>query len=134
MSSYFHVSERQHSAVILMTALVRLPSGQYASLQEVADSMKLSATYLEEIVVALKTAGLVEGRKGPGGGYRLARPAEQITAKDILQALDGPLALVECQSGVCPMEHKCTSKSLWGKLQKVISGFLGDMKLSEIAG
>jgi Rrf2 family iron-sulfur cluster assembly transcriptional regulator len=74
MSSYFHVSERQHSAVILMTALVRLPSGQYASLQEVADSMKLSATYLEEIVVALKTAGLVEGRKGPGGGYRLARP------------------------------------------------------------
>lgn len=134
MNSLFRVSERHHSGLILMTELAALyNNGQYTALSEVADRMRISAGYLEEIAQRLKDEGLIQGRKGPGGGYRLTRSPENITAKEIIEAIEGPILLVECQSGAfCPVQAHCRSRSLWSGLQATMLEALQETKLSSL--
>jgi Rrf2 family protein len=130
MSGLFHVSARDHGGLLLMTELACIYEKQtYVSLEEIATSMKLSHAYLEEVAASLKRASLIEGKQGPNGGYRLSRPPAQISVEDILTALEGPLALVDCQSGSCPVEHACSSKSMWSLLQKKIRTSLRELTL-----
>lgn len=131
MSSLFHVTERQHSAMVFMTSLASKPE-VFFSLNEVAKNMGLSEGYLEEVVPNLKQVGLIEGKKGPGGGYRLAKAAKEITAEAILMALDGPVALVPCHGAACPVAHACTSKSLWNKVQSSLVKTLQGITLAEL--
>lgn len=135
MNSLFRVSERHHSGLILMTELaVLFDSEQYASLSEIAECMSISAGYLEEIAQRLKEAGLIVGRKGPGGGYRLTRPPAEISAGDIIEAIEGPISLVACQAGVaCPVEARCHSRQLWSGLQAKLVASLNETTLASIA-
>lgn len=134
MNSLFRVSERQHSGLILMTELaVVFSEDAYLSLSEIAARMKISEGYLEEIARHLKAAGLIAGRKGPGGGYRLMRSPDAISAGEIIEAIEGPLAFVDCQAGVhCPVEASCKSKSLWDNLQSSMLEQLNATMLSSI--
>lgn len=121
--------------MILMSALTALEHPDaHLSLQEVATQHRLSQGYLEEIARLLKQAGLIEGRQGPGGGYRLTRTAKDITAEQILCAIEGPIQLVECQQrpGTCPVEGDCSSKSLWSLLQTRITQTLQTTTLEDI--
>lgn len=127
-NSLFKVSARNHAGMILMTQIatrwpgrIKPTSGEgYVSLKEVAERMGLSQGFLEEIATLLKKAGLIKARKGPGGGYRLSKPANKITAEQILVALEGPINLVECHGGACPVAELCSSKALWNFLQQDI--------------
>ncbi|MCK9361354.1 Rrf2 family transcriptional regulator [Patescibacteria group bacterium] len=132
MNSLFRVSERNHFGLIFMTQLAKLPEGSFLSVKEASEDMKMPLGYLEEIAGLLKTAELIQGRQGPGGGYKLAKPAEVVTAQEIVEALEGPVAMVACMDGGCPVEGKCHSKKLWGFLQKNILQTLKDTRLSEI--
>jgi len=133
MSGVFQVSTRDHSALILMSSLAsRFEDDSFLRLSEVAQEMKLSLGYLEEVAAKLKAAGLVVGKQGPNGGYRLAKAPKEISIDDILTALAGPLELVECQSGRCPVAHKCSSKSVWNRLQQTISQSLKATTLESI--
>lgn len=141
MNSLFRVSSRNHAGMIMMTMLASAKSrslasamtkGEFLSLREIADCMHLSQGFLEEIAMALKKAGLISGRKGPGGGYRLAKPAAKITAEQILVALEGPVMFVDCASGHCPVASACSSKSLWGFLQKDVVKSLHQTTLADI--
>lgn len=108
--------------------------GEYVTLKEVAAPMMLSEAYLEEVAAGLKKAGLIEGRTGPKGGYILTREPKTITAEDIVTAIEGPVSLVDCQSGAaCPVEGSCSSKSLWSSLQKKIVTSLKETTLAEVA-
>ena len=133
LNSFFRVSERNHAGFILMTELASR-GDQYVSLKEVAERMTISQAYLEEIAASLKQAGLIEGRTGPGGGYRLAQKPEEISADKIITALEGPVLLVECQKSAneCPAAGRCTSKSLWNVLQKNIVHTLRETKLTDL--
>lgn len=105
----------------------------FLRLSEVADSMRLSLAYLEEIASALKQAGLVEGRKGPKGGYRLLLPPEKISLEDMFTALEGPVALVKCQSDVvCDVSRQCPSKGVWGVLRKSLVKVLRETSLKDL--
>lgn len=141
MNSLFRVSARNHAGMIMMTMLASAKSrslasamtkGEFLSLQEIADCMHLSQGFLEEIAMSLKKAGLISGRKGPGGGYRLAKPAAKITAEQILVALEGPVMFVDCGSGHCPVASACSSKSLWGFLQKDVVKSLRQTTLADV--
>lgn len=134
MTGPFRISERTHSGLILMTRLAEAyGTSEYVTLKEVAEPMMLSEGYLEEVAAALKTAGLIKGRTGPKGGYALTSDPAKITAEQIVTALEGPIALVECQTGAaCPVQHACSSQSLWGALQKKILVSLRETKLAEI--
>lgn len=135
MNGLFRVSAKDHAAVILMTELAaRYDDQGYLSLQDVAHSMGLSEGYLEEIASTLKAADLIQGKQGPGGGYRLAATPRKISIADVLTAIEGPLTLVDCQSkGGCPVEHRCSSKSVWNTLQKTIQASLQKTTLAELS-
>jgi len=138
MNSLFKVSAKNHAGMILMTILARQEScfaadDAYVSLKDVAKEMGLSQKFLEEIAAALKKAGLIKGRKGPGGGYRLAKDAKQISAEDILVALEGAITPISCEGAFCPVAQKCQSKTLWGFLYKDLINSLKSKSLEEIA-
>jgi len=145
MNSLFKVSAKNHSGMILMTILAqgsgrrisnfefRTSKDEYVSLKDVAEEMGLSVKFLEEIAAALKKADLVEGRKGPGGGYRLAKLAKDISVYEILVALEGPISAMSCDGAICPVAEKCTSKSLWGFLHNDLIKSLKKTSLKKIA-
>jgi Rrf2 family protein len=81
-----------------MVHLAELPVGGGTSIAEVAEANALPKKFLEAILVDLRNAGFVRSRKGRGGGYALAKAAEDIRVGDIIRALDGPLAPIPCAS------------------------------------
>lgn len=133
MNSLFRVSERNHLGLIFMTQLAALSEGEFLSVKDAAQDMSMSDGYLEEIALQLKKSGLIVGRQGPGGGYRLARSMQEITVAEIVTAIEGPIALVPClESHACPVESKCHSKKLWGFLQKEVMHTLQKTTLEHI--
>jgi Rrf2 family protein len=96
--------------------------------------MGISLGYLEEIAMALKKAELIEGRKGPGGGYRLTRSPESVTAEMIFVAIEGPVHLVDCQKNKieCPAQGKCRSQGFWILMQNTILTTLRQTTLEQI--
>lgn len=135
MSHLLRVTARDHSAVILMTELAgRFGDGAHASLQEIAADMHLSEGYLEEIAACLKRAGLIVGKQGPNGGYRLAASPKNIRLDDILTAIDGPMEIVDCQKKgvVCPVATKCQSKNIWKSVQENVQDVLKKTRLVDV--
>lgn len=134
MNSLFRVSESNHLGLIFMTQLAALPEGQYLSVRDAAKDMEMSDGYLEEIALRLKKHGLIAGRQGPGGGYRLAHSMQDISIAMIVTAIEGPVSLVPClESHACPVQAKCHSKKLWGFLQKEVMETLEKTTLEQIA-
>lgn len=135
MKPLFRVPQRVHNAVILMADLAL--NGRpdvFASLTEVAERQKLSRGFLEEIIVPLKRAGLVKAKRGAYGGYVLSREPGEITVREIIEAVEGPVMFVECLGGGrgCTLAGSCSSKRLWGKLQERVAESLEEMTLEDL--
>ena len=114
------------------------------SLATIADAEGLPLAYLEHLVQRLRKAGLVESRRGAHGGYTLAREAEEITMAEVVRALEGEIAPIECISAdadgglICIREGEighdpCPTKLLWTRVQGSIVRTLNDMTLAELA-
>jgi Rrf2 family protein len=111
-------------------------------LAEIAEHDGMPLAYLEHLVARLRKAGLIDSRRGSRGGYMLARPAEQITTAEIVEALEGSIAPIECISQgpdgtiVCSREsdpkHVCPTKLLWTKVRFAIVGALEDTTLADL--
>lgn len=131
------VSSRGHYGLRLMTELARSAGQGPLSLTEVARSESLPLPYLEQLVVPLRRAGLVEGTRGLHGGYQLARPAAEMTVGDILRVLEGPVSLVDCTaaeyvSGGCERDSACFSAGLWQKIKLSVEVILDGTTLSDL--
>ncbi|MCX7682794.1 MAG: Rrf2 family transcriptional regulator [Anaerolineae bacterium] len=103
--------------------------------QEIARRQDISAEYVAQLFSALQKAGLVKSAKGPGGGYRLARDPEAITALDILQAVEGPVAVVRCvlpEEPACSRVDRCVAYLLWKRLSIAISEVLSTVTLRQL--
>lgn len=87
------------------------------SVRDIAERTGLPQPYLEQILLALKGAGLVRSKRGVGGGYVLARPASQIRLSEIISAVDGPITLGDFgqphQDGACDHEGQCVLLAIW---------------------
>jgi Rrf2 family protein len=107
--------------------------------QYIAARQEISADYVAQLFRQLQAAGLVEGVKGPGGGYRLTRDATTITAGDIVQAVEGPIAVVECvlygpdEELSCHRMDRCVAHLLWQRLTEAVSGILDSITLQDLA-
>ena len=110
------------------------------SLGSIADAEGLPLAYLEHLVQRLRRADLVESRRGARGGYSLARPAAEITMAEVVQALEGEIAPIECITAdadgalVCSREGEspCPTKLLWTRVQGSIVRTLNDMTLADL--
>jgi len=108
------------------------------SLHAVAEREDLPEAYLEQLVAALRKAGLVIGKRGAGGGYLLSRDPMKITAGDVVRALEGPIEPQICTAEGDPVlncirEQDCGTREVWQKLQKTIASALDGMTLAELA-
>src|SRR5918998_197666 len=129
-------STRAEYGVRLMVELGRRGGDEPVSLSAVAERENLPLSYLEHLVAKLRKAGLVESQRGAHGGYRLARPAEEIDMLEVVQALEGAIAPMECfhpaPEGKVSCSHEdddhdaCATKLLWtrvhGGVAKALSG------------
>jgi Rrf2 family transcriptional regulator, cysteine metabolism repressor len=110
------------------------------SLGSIADAEGLPLAYLEHLVRRLRNAGLVESRRGARGGYSLARPPGQISMADVVEALEGEIAPIECITAgsdgalVCSREGEtpCPTKLLWTRVQGSIVRTLSEMTLADL--
>ncbi len=115
------------------------------SVARLAELMTVSADYLMQLFVKLRRAGLVKSIRGPRGGFRLARPAAQITVGDVIRAAEGPIAVVACVSERdcykgkklpkyvdCPKIPTCMSRIMWVRLTEEIEHILDSANLQDI--
>src|ERR671915_2512885 len=136
-------STKAEYGVRVMAHLAKRNGEQPISLGSIADAEGLPLAYLEHLVQRLRKAGLVESRRGAHGGYRLARPAEEITMAEVVRALEGAIAPIECISAdpdgalVCVREGEmghdpCPTKLLWTRVQGSIVQTLNEMTLADL--
>jgi Rrf2 family iron-sulfur cluster assembly transcriptional regulator len=106
------------------------------SLAEIAQAQRLSLAYLEQLFGPLRRAGLVTSARGPGGGYRLARGAGQISICQIVHAVDEPIQVTRCEEGSpgCLAGQRCLTHDLWAELGDQIRLFLEGMTLADVIG
>ena len=104
--------------------------------QDVAKRTSLAVPTVRKLLKSLVRAGLVRSERGASGGYALARPAEAITAAQVLDALEGPVAITECSSAGsrCGIEHTCALGGQWQRINLAIRRALEDISLAELAG
>ena len=90
-----------------------------------------SEKYLEQLLIMLKKGGVLEADRGVNGGYRLSRPAEQISVKDILDALDDGFDMSDCAEGVCKDAY-CPNKRIFARLSDNINNTLSSVSLRDM--
>ena len=105
------------------------------SIQSISARQQISDSYLEQLVRKLKKAGLVTSVRGAQGGYRLARPAEEISVGDVLRALEGSIEAVSCQEGEnpsCVGKDLCVAGYVWQKVNKSIQETVDSIMISQL--
>ena len=107
------------------------------SVRDIAERTALPQPYLEQILLALKGAGLVRSKRGVGGGYVLARPTEEILLSEIVSAVDGPITLGDFgephEDGACDHEGQCVLLAIWKQAGEVMRAHLDGFTLASIA-
>jgi Rrf2 family protein len=103
-------------------------------LRDIAKAQRLSPKYLEQLTIPLRHAGLLRTERGPSGGYELAKPASRITALDIVEAVEGPLDLLDCigSSAACDRTATCAARRLWMRVGEAMSGALAEATLADL--
>ena len=103
-------------------------------LKDVAEAQGLPLGYLEQIISPLRKAGLVRSFRGARGGYQLARAPEQINALEIVEALEGPLAPLDCvtEPRACDRAPGCAARDLWCRLHRAMADTLSRTTLAQL--
>jgi Rrf2 family transcriptional regulator, cysteine metabolism repressor len=135
-------STKAEYGVRVMVELARRAGDEPVPLAEIAAHDGLPLAYLEHLVARLRKAGLVDSRRGSRGGYMLARPASEITMAEVVKALEGSIAPIECISEsadgsiVCAREsdpdHVCPTKLLWTRVRMSIVSTLRETTLADL--
>ncbi len=119
--------------------LAGLPAGETAQSQEIAEANRIPKKFLDAILGELRVAGIVRSKKGKGGGYMLARDANQISVGNAIRVLDGPLAPIACASHTayqpcldCPDVPGCTVRLLMRRVRDLSSDLLDNMSVEEM--
>ena len=119
-----------------VTAMVDLALRQNrgpVTLAAISERQHISLSYLEQLFGKLRRASLVSSVRGPGGGYNLAQPANQITVADIVTAVDEPLDATQCGGKEnCHDDKRCMTHDLWATLNDKMYEYLDSVKLSDL--
>jgi Rrf2 family protein len=120
----------------LLSLALHIGEGGPTSVRDIAERTGLPQPYLEQILLAMKGAGLVRSKRGVGGGYVLARAPEEITLSSILAAVDGPIALGDFgqphTDGACDHEGQCVLLSVWSDVGDRMRSLLERISLADL--
>ena len=123
-------------ALRLMIELALHPTTKNVSLKYISQQQGISQKYLEQIIMLLVKAGLVRSERGNQGGYRLAVPAERCTAGDILRAIEGDLAPVDCldrMGKLCARRETCKAVRFWQGMNECLDAYADSVTLKDLA-
>ena len=124
-------------AVVLMTAAARRPAGARLSATELSGETGVPLPTAQKLMGQLAGHGLLSSARGAGGGFTLARPAPEISLADIVEAVEGPIAMTVCsgQDGPsdCALDAHCRVKPHMGVVGNAVRGALGAVSLTELA-
>jgi len=103
-------------------------------LKNVSERLDISQKYLERLVTSLKSAGLVQSFRGAHGGYTLARHPSEIKLSEVIQTLEGSIALSECvnNSAVCLRSKSCVVRGIWVEMKEAMNGVLKSTTLQDL--
>ena len=120
-----------------LLSLAMHADGTPTSVRDIADRTALPQPYLEQILLAVKGAGLVRSKRGVGGGYVLARDPGEITLAEIVSAVDGPIEVGDFgrphQNGACDHEGQCVLLAVWADVGEHMRRLLENQTLADVA-
>ena len=127
------LTTRGRYAVTAMLDLALHYDSGPVSLSEIAERQGISQSYLEQLFSRLRKRGLVDGTRGPGGGYRLVKASKLISVADVIDAVDESVDATRCGGQQnCQGEKRCLTHDLWADLSTQIRDFLGNISLGEL--
>jgi Rrf2 family protein len=134
------ISQRAKYAFRALGFLARAEQGLPVQIPEIAEKQKIPKKFLEQILLELKRAGILESRRGKQGGYLLARPADEITYGEVLRLVDGPVALLPCLSLIayrpcedCDGETDCEIRRVFARVAEETRAVLLTTSLASAA-
>src|SRR5436190_21029276 len=138
-SNAMRLSTKGRYAVMAMADLARREDDpcRAVALADIAERQEISLSYLEQLFARLRRKGLVKSARGPGGGYRLARTADETSIAEIVHAVDEPLRATRCANkGQCCMMRgeRCLTHDLWEDLGDRIESYLASVSLADVIG
>jgi Rrf2 family protein len=128
------ISTRSRYGIRLMINLAVNYNKRHAFLKDIAREEEISEKYLSQIVIPLRREGLISASRGVHGGYTLAKSPKEITAKEVVEVLEGDLNLIECErdKDSCSRVSGCASRGLWAGLSKKISEYLSSVTIDDL--
>ncbi|KPP86957.1 MAG: iron-sulfur cluster assembly transcriptional regulator IscR [Rhodobacteraceae bacterium HLUCCA08] len=130
------LSTKGRYAMVALADLALQPEDALVSLGEISRRQDISLPYLEQLFVKLRRAGLVDSVRGPGGGYRLARPASEIRVAEVLGAVDETVNALESGAGakgaISGSKAQSMTNRLWESLSAHVYVFLHQTRLSDV--
>jgi Rrf2 family protein len=124
-------------AIRAMIHIASLPDGRWAMRREIAQAQGVPADFVAKLLQSLVRAGLLSSHRGSGGGFRLARPRDEINLLSIVEAIEGPLAVVACSvpdGGECDHAVHCPAGTVWKEVQFGIARVLEKATLEALVG
>ncbi len=132
------LSKKGEYALRALSCLVRRRDGGPVPIREIAEDEQIPKKFLEQILLELRKAGLVESTRGAGGGYRLLRDPRAVSLARVVRLMDGPLAPLRCVSRTAPIrcsrERGCGLRRVMGEVRTAVAGILEERTLADIAG
>ena len=132
------LSTKGRYAVMALVDLASQSNGRPVALADIAERQEISLSYLEQLFAKLRRGGLVRSVRGPGGGYLLARSAEETRISDAILAVDEPIRATRCKSGSAigcrSNKSRCLTHDLWEELGNQIHIFLSSVSLADVCG
>lgn len=131
------VSTKGRYALRVLIDLASQKDDSFISLAAISQRQEISLKYLEAIVAVLTKGGLLLSHRGAEGGYRLAKPAEKITAAEVMALTEGSLAPVSClengNESPCPRANQCLTRPMWLHLDGLIDSYLKTVTVRDLA-
>ncbi len=127
------ISTKSRYAVRIVAYLAMQDGDRPSRKQDIADAEKISSDYVEQILIRLRGGGLVHSHRGARGGFTLARAAHEMCVLDVLEAAEGPLALVRQEDEPIDVQSIRVTRTLWDQAGEKLRKLFGDIRMSELA-
>lgn len=131
----FKISAKLDCGLRALILLGKSYESEILSLNKISQKEGISRDFLAQLMLNLREANIVESFKGMSGGYVLKRHPSQITLKEIFEAIEGPINIIECihtSEGICKLQNMCSPKKAWEYIEKRISDLLDNLTLEDI--
>jgi len=129
------ISKLTDYGIVLLARFAAAPRDAQLSARELAEATTLPLPAASKMLKQLASAGLLESLRGAKGGYRLVRAPEAVTVAEIVHALEGPIALMDCTAGPghCDQEARCTVQEPWHRINRAVHDALARVTLADLA-